>query len=112
MLGQPTEGMHLLKSGVLQAHDIQTVGIAAHTQGADNIKPELLHQAFLKKLEWGKSEMDKGNFQEIYWCTQMSFSTHVIIEWEKEARSHDRNGALKNKFNMTLHQQFMSYQEY
>jgi len=67
-LGNLTESLQVLESGLLEKYGIETVGIAAHPEGSPDIKPDVLKEAMEKKLNWAlKSKM------KCYWCTQLSF---------------------------------------
>ena len=65
-VGEFSESLDLLKTGILQKHAIKTVGLASHPQGADNIDPAVLDKAFVDKLAWARSV--RGEFEEVYWC--------------------------------------------
>lgn len=96
-VGDFSEALQLLETGLLQKHGVKTVGLAAHPQGADSIEAGLLQQAFVDKLRWAKRE--RGNFEEVYWATQLAYSVDAIKAWERQLREEPFSGDARRDAN-------------
>jgi len=90
-VGQFSESLQLLETGVLQENGIKTIGMAAHPQGADNIEQSVLEKAFEDKLRWAQAQKSDVRKLDFDWSTQLAYSPQAIIQWEKDLR-HGKYG--------------------
>lgn len=92
-VGEFSESLQVLESGILQQNGVKRIGMAAHPQGADNIKPEILDEAFEKKLKWSNKQMtEQDDTVSFDWSTQLAYNPQAIIQWEKDIRAGNYNG--------------------
>ena len=80
-IGEFSDSMSILKSGLLQKHGIIKVGVAGHPEGSPDINNEELQMALLTKNEFA---VRAGI--EIYIETQFCFDAKTILDWEKSIR--------------------------
>lgn len=80
--GSLTDSLQILRSGLLQKHSIQRVGVAAHPEGHPDVEQSVLMGALLDKAEWAAE-----NKMELYFATQFCFEPAPIIAWEKHVRT-------------------------
>ena len=85
-VGEFSDTMQLLDTGLLDKHGIEKIGVAGHPEGS----PDMSDQAIFSALKW------KNNFAErsganLYVVTQFCFEAAPIIAWDKamqEAGNH------------------------
>tara|TARA_Y100001954_G_C15802949_1_gene601134 strand:+ start:1161 stop:2060 length:900 start_codon:yes stop_codon:yes gene_type:complete len=80
-LGQFSDSLSVLKSGLLQKHGITKIGVAGHPEGSADISEEQLKTALLEKNELAKVEG-----LNMYVETQFCFDHEVILKWESLIR--------------------------
>jgi len=68
-VGDITDSITILRSGLLEKYGIERVGMAAHPEGSPDIKPDVLHKAMHEKLKWAL-----GSKFKCYWATQLCFA--------------------------------------
>eukprot|EP00658_Telonema_sp_P-2_P005585 TRINITY_DN12091_c0_g1_i2.p1 TRINITY_DN12091_c0_g1~~TRINITY_DN12091_c0_g1_i2.p1 ORF type:complete len:266 (-),score=54.97 TRINITY_DN12091_c0_g1_i2:460-1257(-) len=80
--GALTESLEILRSGLLEKHGMERVGVAAHPEGHPNVSSRVLMSALLDKAEWAKA-----NSTDMYYETQFCFEASPIMVWEGEVRA-------------------------
>jgi methylenetetrahydrofolate reductase (NADPH) len=81
-LGQFTDSMQLLETGVFDRHGIKTIGVAGHPEGS----PDIPDQAIWQALKW-KQQFAERTDAQMYICTQFVFESQPIIDWDKQIRA-------------------------
>ena len=77
-LGEFSDTMQLLDTGLLDKHGIKKVGIAGHPEGS----PDMSDAAILDALKW-KNDFAERSGAELYVVTQFCFEAEPIIAWDK-----------------------------
>jgi len=92
-VGNLTEAMDILESGLLQKYGFSRIGVAAHPEGHPDVPEEKMTEALLQKAEWAKA-----NGIDLYYATQFCFEPAPIITWERRMRGllTDRLGTSEN----------------
>ncbi|RDD60935.1 metFprotein [Ferruginivarius sediminum] len=80
-VGEFSDSMQLLDTGLFDAHGIKTIGVAGHPEGS----PDIPEQAVWQALRW-KQEFAKRTDAEMYICTQFVFEAQPVIDWDKAVR--------------------------
>lgn len=80
--GLLVESLQILRSGLLQKHGVDKVGVAAHPEGHPDIEEAVLMEAIVQKVKWAR---EAG--VELYFETQFCFEPEPIIAWEQHVRS-------------------------
>lgn len=80
-VGEFSDSMQLLETGLLDAYGIKTIGIAGHPEGSPDIPEKAIWQA----LQW-KQDFAKRTDAEMYICTQFVFEAQPVIDWDKAVR--------------------------
>jgi methylenetetrahydrofolate reductase (NADPH) len=81
-LGEFSDTMQLLATGVLDKHGIRTIGVAGHPEGSPDIPEEAIRQA----LQW-KNEFARRTAAKMYVVTQFCFEAAPIIKWDKHIQA-------------------------
>ena len=77
-VGEFSDSMQLLETGVLDKNGIRKIGVAGHPEGSPDIKDEEIHAA----LRWKNDFADRTD-AEMYVVTQFVFEAQPIIDWDK-----------------------------
>ena len=77
-VGEFSDSMQLLETGVLDKNGIKKIGVAGHPEGSPDIKDEEIHKA----LRW-KNGFAERTDAEMYVVTQFVFEAQPIIDWDK-----------------------------
>jgi methylenetetrahydrofolate reductase (NADPH) len=80
-VGDFSDSMQLLDTGLFDAHGIKTIGVAGHPEG----NPDIPEQAVWQALRW-KQEFAKRTDAEMYIATQFVFEAQPVIDWDKAVR--------------------------
>jgi len=80
-VGEFTESMQVLKTGLFQKYGIKKLGVAGHPEGSPDIAPAECDRALRDKNAFAK---DSG--MELYIATQFCFEAAPIIEWDRRLR--------------------------
>ena len=80
-VGDFSDSMQVLSTGVLQEHGITCIGVAGHPEGS----PDIDQAALTHALEW-KNDFAKREGLELYIETQFCFEAEAVIAWEKSIR--------------------------
>ncbi len=81
-LGDFTDSMRLLETGLFDRHGIRTIGLAGHPEGNPDISDEGIRQA----LRW-KNEFAKRTSAKLYLVTQFCFEAAPIIRWDQRLQA-------------------------
>jgi len=77
-LGDFSDTMQILETGLLDKYGITKIGIAGHPEGSPDIPDEAIKQA----LRW-KNDFAQRSNAEFYLVTQFCFEPEPIIRWDK-----------------------------
>jgi len=80
-MGDLSEAMQILESGLLQKYNFSRIGVAAHPEGHPDVKEDVMEDVLLRKAEWAHA-----NGIDLYYETQFCFEPEPIIRWEKDVR--------------------------
>jgi methylenetetrahydrofolate reductase (NADPH) len=80
-VGDFSDSMQVLATGVLQDHGIRRIGVSGHPEGSPDISPSELADA----LQW-KNDFARKEGLELYIETQFCFEAEPVIAWEKSIR--------------------------
>src|SRR5687767_2105685 len=75
--GELTSGLQILESGLLEKHQIRTIGVAGHPEGHREVGDPVLRDALRRKNAY----MQKTG-ANVYIVTQFAFSAAPVISWE------------------------------
>ena len=82
-LGEFSDSMQILETGLLDEYKIKRVGVAGHPEGSPDISDEDITKALLWKNAFSeRSDMD------LYLVTQLCFESEPIIAWDKAIRAY------------------------
>ncbi len=81
-LGEFSDSMQLLATGLFDRHKIRTIGLAGHPEGSPDISDEGIRAA----LRW-KNEFAQRTDARLYLVTQFCFESAPIIRWDQRLRA-------------------------
>lgn len=81
-LGEFSDTMQLLDTGLIDRHGVNKVGVAGHPEGS----PDMSDAAILEALKW-KNDFAERSGAELYVVTQFCFEAAPIIAWDKAMRN-------------------------
>ena len=81
-LGDFTDSMKVLETGLLDRYGIRTIGLAGHPEGCRDISDEGIR----KTLRW-KNEFARRTDASLYLVTQFCFEAAPIIAWDKRIQA-------------------------
>lgn len=81
-IGEFSDTLSILKTGLLQKHGITKIGVAGHPEGNADISDEEL-----KKALFEKNKFAEGEGLNMYIETQFCFDPELVLKWEKRIRS-------------------------
>jgi len=81
-LGDYTDSMQLLQTGLFQKHGINKIAVAGHPEGS----PDMPTSAIMDAMRW-KNNYAKETGTDMYMVTQFAFDVAPIIEWDKQLQS-------------------------
>ena len=81
-LGDFTDSMQVLETGLLDRYGIRTIGLAGHPEGCRDISDEGIR----KTLRW-KNEFARRTDASLYLVTQFCFEAAPIIAWDKRIQA-------------------------
>lgn len=81
-VGEFSDSMQLLETGLFDRFRIRTIGLAAHPEGSPDISDESIRKA----LKW-KNEFAKRTDASLYLVTQFCFEAAPIIAWDKRIQA-------------------------
>eukprot|EP00747_Dinoflagellata_sp_TGD_P169577 gnl/TRDRNA2_/TRDRNA2_198889_c0_seq1.p1 gnl/TRDRNA2_/TRDRNA2_198889_c0~~gnl/TRDRNA2_/TRDRNA2_198889_c0_seq1.p1 ORF type:complete len:323 (+),score=51.45 gnl/TRDRNA2_/TRDRNA2_198889_c0_seq1:38-1006(+) len=80
-VGELSNAMQILESGLLEKHGISRVGVAAHPEGHPDVAEDVMTAAMLRKALWAQA-----NGIDLYYETQFCFEPEPILRWERRVR--------------------------
>ena len=81
-VGEFSDTMQVLSTGLLDKHGIKRIGVAGHPEGSPDIPDEAIRQA----LRW-KNEFAQRTGAEMYIVTQFCFEAEPIIRWDRHIQA-------------------------
>ncbi|MBN3561112.1 methylenetetrahydrofolate reductase [Aliamphritea spongicola] len=81
-LGDFSDSMQLLQTGLFQKHGINKIAVAGHPEGS----PDMPDSAILDAMRW-KNAYAKETGTDMYMVTQFAFDVDPIIQWDKFLQS-------------------------
>ncbi len=81
-VGDFTDSMQLLETGLFDKYGIEKLGVAGHPEGSPDMPDEAIGQA----LKW-KNDFAARTGAEVYLVTQFCFEAAPIIEWDKQIQA-------------------------
>jgi methylenetetrahydrofolate reductase (NADPH) len=80
-VGDFTESMQVLETGLFEKYGIKKLGVAGHPEGSPDIPAEECDRAIREKNAFAKQ-----SGMELYIATQFCFEAQPIIEWDRDLR--------------------------
>ncbi|MCV6610498.1 MAG: methylenetetrahydrofolate reductase [Amphritea sp.] len=77
-LGQFTDSMQLLQTGLFEKHGINKIAVAGHPEGS----PDMPTSAIIDAMRW-KNAYARETGTDMYMVTQFAFDVEPIIAWDK-----------------------------
>lgn len=77
-LGEFSDTMQILETGLLDKYGVTKIGVAGHPEGSPDIADEAIKQA----LRW-KNDFARRTDAYVYLVTQFCFEPEPIIKWDK-----------------------------
>lgn len=81
-VGDFSDTMQLLETGLFDKYGIETIGVAGHPEG----NPDIPDQAIEQALAW-KNDFAARSGANLYVVTQFCFEAAPIIEWDRRIRA-------------------------
>lgn len=81
-LGEFSDTMQLLATGLFDKYGIRTIGVAGHPEGSPDIPDEAIRQA----LAW-KNDFAKRTGADLYIVPQFCFEAERIMEWDRHIQA-------------------------
>jgi methylenetetrahydrofolate reductase (NADPH) len=81
-VGDFSDSMQLLETGLFDKHGITSIGVAGHPEGSPDIPDDAIAQA----LAW-KNAFAERTGAELYIVTQFCFEAAPVIAWDKRLRA-------------------------
>ena len=81
-VGEFSDSMQVLDTGLMDKHGIKKIGIAGHPEGS----PDMSDKAIASALKW-KNDFAARSNAELYVVTQFCFEVEPIIAWDKAMRA-------------------------
>ena len=74
--------MQVLNTGLIQKHNITTIGVSGHPEGSPDISDDQLAEAIMMKNEFARKEG-----LSLYMETQFCFDAEAVLAWERSIRN-------------------------
>jgi len=81
-VGEFSDSMQILDTGLFDQHGIKRIGVAGHPEGS----PDMGDEAIASALKWKNSFAERTG-ADIYVVTQFCFESAPIIEWDKRLQA-------------------------
>ncbi len=81
-VGDFSDTMQLLETGLLDRHGIRKIGVAGHPEGS----PDIPEEAIRKALQW-KNDFARQTDAHMYIVTQFCFEHEPIIKWDQHIQA-------------------------
>lgn len=81
-VGEFSDSMQLLETGLLDKHGIRKIGVAGHPEGS----PDIADEEVMRALQW-KNGFAERTGAEVYIVTQFVFEAQPIIDWDRRIQA-------------------------
>jgi methylenetetrahydrofolate reductase (NADPH) len=81
-VGQFSDSMQILSTGLIQRHGIRSIGVAGHPEGSPDISDDEIAEALA-----AKNALAVAEGLDLYIETQFCFESDVVLDWEKRVRA-------------------------
>ena len=81
-LGQFSDSMQVLSTGLIQRHGIRSIGVAGHPEGSPDISDDEIAEALA-----AKNALAVAEGLDLYIETQFCFESDIVLDWEKRVRA-------------------------
>lgn len=81
-VGEYSDSMQLLATGLFDRHGIRSIGLAGHPEGSPDISDEGIRAA----LRW-KNDFAQRTTAHLYLVTQFCFESEPIIRWDQQLQA-------------------------
>ena len=82
-IGEFSDSMQILETGLFDGYNIKRVGVAGHPEGSPDISDEDITKALL----WKNAFAERSD-ADLYVVTQLCFESEPIIAWDKAIRAY------------------------
>ena len=81
-VGQFSDSMQVLSTGLIQRHGIRSIGVAGHPEGSPDISDDEIAEALA-----AKNALAVAEGLDLYIETQFCFESDIVLDWEKRVRA-------------------------
>ena len=81
-VGQFSDSMQVLDTGLIQKHGIRSIGVAGHPEGSPDISDDEIAEALA-----AKNALAVREGLDIYIETQFCFEADIVLDWERAVRA-------------------------
>jgi methylenetetrahydrofolate reductase (NADPH) len=81
-VGQFSDSMQVLSTGLIQRHGIRSIGVAGHPEGSPDISDDEIAEALA-----AKNALAVAEGLDLYIETQFCFEADIVLDWEKRVRA-------------------------
>jgi len=81
-VGQFSDSMQVLSTGLIQRHGIRSIGVAGHPEGSPDISDDEIAEALA-----AKNALAVAEGLDLYIETQFCFEADIVLDWEKWVRA-------------------------
>jgi methylenetetrahydrofolate reductase (NADPH) len=81
-VGQFSDTMQVLDTGLIQKHGIRSIGVAGHPEGSPDISDDEIAEAMA-----AKNALAVREGLDLYIETQFCFEADIVLDWERAARA-------------------------
>ena len=81
-VGQFSDSVQVLNTGLIQKHGIRSIGVAGHPEGSPDISDDEIAEALA-----AKNALAVREGLDIYIETQFCFEADIVLDWEKAVRA-------------------------
>jgi methylenetetrahydrofolate reductase (NADPH) len=81
-VGQFSDSMQVLSTGLIQRHGIRSIGVAGHPEGSPDISGDEIAEALA-----AKNALAVAEGLDLYIETQFCFEADIVLDWEKRVRA-------------------------
>jgi methylenetetrahydrofolate reductase (NADPH) len=81
-VGQFSDSLQILSTGLIQRHGIRSIGVAGHPEGSPDISDDEIAEALA-----AKNALAVAEGLDLYIETQFCFESDIVLDWEKRVRA-------------------------
>ena len=81
-VGQFSDSMQVLDTGLIQKHGIRSIGVAGHPEGSPDISDDEIAEALA-----AKNALAVREGLDLYIETQFCFEANIVLDWERAVRA-------------------------